>query len=201
MNFVGTTSKVCVLSFVVSPETVSQDTEIPRTGEEWFKATKLKLQKCDEFLKPKHIGVDMTSGIPISFLKENYSKILPVIYKYFTCEGRFHMTYKYHLRIFLHFTGKKILDLPFFLFRSLVKMSDKVQSRPECSETSIFHHVLIKFLVMEELKKLNRDRVTYMFLSGYEVDVLTPKKTPKSKTNPSIKNDEPIAKAKDGQEG
>ena len=79
VNFVGTASKVGVLSFVVSPKTISQATKIPRTGEEWFKATKFKLHNCYEFLKLEHIRVDMTSGIPRSFLKENYSKLLLVI--------------------------------------------------------------------------------------------------------------------------
>ena len=60
-------------------------------------------------------------------------------------------------------------------------MYDKVQDKPESSKTSIFHHGLIKLLVMEELKKLNRDWATFLFLSGYDVDVLTPKKTTKSK--------------------
>ena len=79
MNFVGTASKVGVLSFVVSPETISQAIDIPRMGEEWFKATKFKLQNCDEFMKLEHIGGDMTSGIRRSCLKENYSKLLLVI--------------------------------------------------------------------------------------------------------------------------
>ena len=79
-------------------------------------------------------------------------------------------------------------------------MSDKFQARPESSETSIFHHGLTKILVLEELKKLNRDWATFLFLSGYEVDVLNPKKRPKSNTNPSSKNDESIAESKGGNE-
>ena len=62
-------------------------------------------------------------------------------------------------------------------------MADKVQAKPESNETFIFHHGLIKLIVMEELKKLNRDWSTFLFLSGYEVDVLTPRKTPRSKAN------------------
>ena len=57
-------------------------------------------------------------------------------------------------------------------------MEDKVQARPEGSESSIFHHGLIKLLVLEELKNLNRDWATFLFLSGYDVDALTPKKKP-----------------------
>ena len=103
MNFIGTTSKVGVLNFMVSPETISQAKEIPRTGEGWFKATKFKLQNRDEFLEPAHIGVDMTSRIQRSCLKENYSKLLLVIHNYFTCEGRFHMIYQYHFKLLNHF--------------------------------------------------------------------------------------------------
>ena len=63
------------------------------------------------------------------------------------------MIYQYHFRLLLHFTGKKLLYLPFFLFRSLGKMSDNIQARLESSETSIFHHGLMKLQVLEELKK------------------------------------------------
>ena len=84
------------------------------------------------------------------------------------------MIYQYHFRLLLHFTDKQPLDLPFFLFRSLGKMVDKVQARPEGSETSIFNHGLIKLLVLEELKNMNRDWATFLFLSGYEVDTVSP---------------------------
>ena len=115
-----------------------------------------------------------------------------VIQNYFTCEGIFHMMYQYHFKFLLHFIGKQLLDLPFFLFRSLGKMSDKVQDKTDISEKSIFHHGLIKLLVMEELKKLNRDWATFLFLSGYDVDVLTLNMTPKSKKNTPKKDKEPI---------
>ena len=58
-------------------------------------------------------------------------------------------------------------------------MSNKFQARIEGSETSIFHHGLIKLLALEELKNLNRDWATFLFLSGYELYALIPKKTPK----------------------
>lgn len=189
VKFTATASKVGVLNFTVSPDTIYQATEIPREGEEWFKAIKFKMQSCDEFVKPKHIGADMASRIPRSYMKENYSKLLFVIQKYFTCEGRFHMVYMYHFRLLLHFTGKQSFDLPFYLFRSLGKMSDKVQARAEGSETSIFHHGLIKLLMLEKLKKLNRDWTIFLFLDGYEVDSVTPKENPKPKATPSNKND------------
>ena len=45
VNFVGMDSKVEILIFIVSPETIAQETEILRSGEEWFKETKSKLPK------------------------------------------------------------------------------------------------------------------------------------------------------------
>ena len=61
-------------------------------------------------------------------------------------------------------------------------MADKVQGRPERSETSIFHHGLMKLLVLEELNKLDRDWASFFFMNGYEMDVLSPRKASKLKT-------------------
>ena len=95
------------------------------------------------------------------------------------------MVYSHHLRLLLHFVGKKNLDLPFYLYRSLAKISDKVQVKSEVNETSLFHHGLIKLLVLEELKILGRDWSSFLFVSGFEVDSITPKITPKHRDIPS----------------
>ena len=64
-------------------------------------------------------------------------------------------------------------------------MSDKVQIKIEGSETSIFHHGLIKLLVLEELRRLDRDWIYLLFMIGYEVDVVTPNKASKPRTTSS----------------
>lgn len=63
-------------------------------------------------------------------------------------------------------------------------MSDKVQVKVEGNETLVFHHGLIKMLVLEELKRLNRECTSFLFMSGYEVDAVTLKKVSKPKTTP-----------------
>ena len=106
------------------------------------------------------------------------------------------MVYSYHLRLLLHFVGKRSLDLPFYLYKILAKMLDKVQVKTEGNETSLFHHGLIKLLVLEDLKILGRDWSSFMFISGFEVDVITPKITPKPRDIPSssmAKQLEPIS--------
>ena len=65
-------------------------------------------------------------------------------------------------------------------------MSNRVQVKSECNETSVFHQGLIKLLVLEELKRLNRDLTSFLFMSGYEVDAVTPNKVSKPKTTTSL---------------
>jgi len=62
-------------------------------------------------------------------------------------------------------------------------MADKVQAKLGASNTYVFHHSLIKLLVVEELSRLNRDCLTFLFLSGYEIDISTPsRRTPTSQS-------------------
>ena len=77
------------------------------------------------------------------------------------------------------------VDLPFYLHKSLAKMVDKVQAKSEGSETSLFHHGLIKLLILDELQRLGRDRSSFLFVSGFEMDTLTPKRTSKPGGIPS----------------
>ena len=53
-------------------------------------------------------------------------------------------------------------------------MADKVQAKPNASDTSVFHHSLIKPMTVEEINRINRDWPTILFLSGYELDTSTP---------------------------
>lgn len=150
-------TKVGLLNFAMSPNKITHATKIPCSVEMWFKVQKFQLLNCDEFLKEEYIGIYMTTIISGTFLKDNFSKLLMVIQKYFTCEGIFNMVYQQHFRLLLNFTGKQSLDIPFYLFRILGKMADKVQAKPDASNTSAFHYGLIKLLVVEELNSLNGD--------------------------------------------
>jgi len=117
-----------------------------------------------------------------------------VIQKYFSCEGIFDMVYQYHFRLLLHLIGKKPLDIPFYLFKSLGKMENNVQAKLDTRNRYIFHHGVIKLLVVEELKRLNRYWLTLLFLSGYELDVATPsRRTPRSKSTTPRKEKQLVA--------
>ena len=64
-------------------------------------------------------------------------------------------------------------------------MVNKFQEKSEGSETSLFHYGLIKFLVLDELQRRGRDLFSFLFVSGFEMDTLTPTRTPKPRGIPS----------------
>jgi len=155
-NFTSLNSRVGVLEIPISPEVISVVTKIPRGQERLFKNFKFEMEPYQELLKPEFIGFDLTKSVPRSYLKDSYANLLTCIQRYFTCEGGYHKVYSYHFKLLLHFTGNISLDLPFYLFHSLGKMSDKVQLKKEACETSLFHHGLIKLIVLHELQKIGR---------------------------------------------
>jgi hypothetical protein len=63
--------------------------------------------------------------------------------------------YQYHIRLLMHFTAIKPLNLPHYLFRSLVKMTEKVQSKGKDHQTNLFHHGLVKVMVLQRLSEIN----------------------------------------------
>jgi hypothetical protein len=106
-----------------------------------------------DFLKPEYQTDNLSKGVPRSHLVEEFDKMLKIIQRYFTCEGRFNTLYQYHIRLLLHFTGKDEMNIPFYLLRSIGKMSDRVQSKSKVVDTSIFHSGLIRMLVSRRTEK------------------------------------------------
>ena len=169
LNFTGLNSKVGMLELQVSPEVISTVTEIPRGQETWFKNFKFDMTPCKEFLKPEYSDSDLNKSVPRNYVKDLYTNLLTCIQRYLTCEGRYNKVYSYHFKLLLHFTGKTSIDLPFYLFLSLSKMCDKVQLRKEACETSLFHHGLIKLIVLYELQRGGRNWPTFIFMSSFKL--------------------------------
>ena len=63
--------------------------------------------------------------------------------------------YQYHRRLLMHFTTIKPLNLPHYLFRSLVKIMEKVQRKGKDHETIFFHCGLVKFMLLQNLSEIN----------------------------------------------
>ena len=68
-------------------------------------------------------------------------------------------------------------------------MAEKAQMKTQACETSLFHHGLVKLIVLHELQKVKREWVACRFLSGIGVEGIgsSPqvKETSSSKTTES----------------
>jgi hypothetical protein len=110
-------------------------------------------------------------GVSRIHLVEGFDKMMKIIQRYFTCEGRFNMLYQYHIRLLLHFTSKDSMNIHFYLLKSMGKISDRVQAKSKVVDTSVFHSGLIKMLVMEELKKRNISWEYFIFSAHMQLDI------------------------------
>ena len=76
--------------------------------------------------------------------------------KYFTFKGSFSHLYSYHIHLLMHFTRVRMLHIPYYLFRSIEKMAYIVKTRDYKQKMqSLFHHSLIKMVVMHQLQQEN----------------------------------------------
>jgi hypothetical protein len=139
LHFDGLKTKVGDLEFDVSDTSISVATRIPITGEKWFKSMALDGSYPKYFLKHEHKDYNMTKFVPKNHMIEHFDRILKIIQRYFTCEGRFTTLYLYHIRLLLHFTCKIEMNIPYYFLRNIGKMLDMVKSKSKVVDTIIFH--------------------------------------------------------------
>jgi len=138
------------------------------------------MTECGKFFKKEHQDIKLTARAQRRCMKKKSDELLKVIQRYFTCEGMFNMVYLYHVRLLLHFACKKTLNIPYFLYRSMGKMEDKIHANPKKYESSLFHCALIKLLIAKELRKRKRTWESFLEKLGFQPEVPN---TPKSKIN------------------
>jgi hypothetical protein len=177
LHFDGRKTKVGDLEFEVTEASISAATGIPITGEKWFKAMALSSAYAKDLFKPEYQANDLSKSMPRSQLIEQFDRILKIIQRYFTCEGRFNTLYQYHVRLLLHFTGKVEMNIPYYLLRSIGKMSDRIQAKSKDVDSSLFHSGLIRMLVSEELGKKEISWEHFVVTSHFKLDLAS---TPQS---------------------
>ena len=160
------------LTFSVA--SISLATRIPDNGEYWFKGMSLDLEYYRPFLKTpyreKHAHV-----MPFKYLLEKYAPLIKIVMKLFTCEGRFSRTYAYRIRLLMHFTSEKPLNMCNYLCRSIAKMSERIQMKNKEHYPSLFHHSLIKTIVPHQLAEKGMTWETFLeiALKWHEANVAT----------------------------
>ena len=65
--------------------------------------------------------------------------------------------------------GVSKMSLPFFLYKSLQKMSNRVKGHMDHTSQSIFHHGLIKLIISTVLQTEGKNWDFFLFWSGFQV--------------------------------
>jgi hypothetical protein len=79
--------------------------------------------------------------------------------------------YQYHVRLLLHFTGKVEINIPYYLLKSIGKMSDRIQAKSKDVDSILFHYGLIRMLVSEELGKKEISWEHFVVTSHFKLDL------------------------------
>ena len=182
----GRTVKIGKEEFHIDEAAISECTGLPRTGQCWFKTTQSSNIEFRSYLLPARKDIIWKKDIPISFLEPQWQALLKAIFVYITCEGRYHRVMHYHFKLLNLFTGREIINLPYFLHKTLTKMSKQVQAKPTKLASRISHQGLITLLIKELLKKRNVDWNYFLFWNEFPTELAKEEAAKQSKGKKSI---------------
>lgn len=110
------------VNFVFSPEAINDATGIPNVGEVWPKRKWLDLVYYEPYVRPTYVH-HLSRNFPIKFLRAEYIDIMRLIMHYFTCEGRFARVFSCHIRMMMHFTRVRMMNISAYLFHDTQSMA------------------------------------------------------------------------------
>jgi hypothetical protein len=87
-------------------------------------------------------------GFPANMLKQHWHDLLMIIKQFITCEGQYGFVFLHHLRLLMVFMGYE-LNMPYYLHRSLFKMSKRYKRNQD--DSNLFHFGLVKIIVVYHL--------------------------------------------------
>ena len=113
------------LKFKLTVELVAEAIGVRNEGEMWLKKLPFTFN-AQRYLLPG-ITPDWSKGVLIQNFRDEWVEPIKFLQSYITCEGRYAFVNKYHFRFLQHLVGESRMSLPFFLFKSLQKMSSRVK--------------------------------------------------------------------------
>ena len=102
------------ITFTLTPESISLATGIPNIGEPWHKKQKIDQQHYEPYIKPNFLR-QLKIVFPFKYLKDEYAPLMRLIMKSFSCEGQFSCLYAYHIRLLMHFTRVRMMNILYFI--------------------------------------------------------------------------------------
>jgi len=167
--FDGTEDEIGDIKVTITESMIGEATELPRSGEKWFKKMGINGEYWKVFLKnPNMDTIVFKKGIPSKTLKSKWRNLLLILQKFVKCEGQFGYMYLYHVRMLMHFLEDHQMNLPYFLLNSLKKMSTNVQKRIQLIENTLYHHGLIKILVEFHLQSIGDNWESFLVINHFE---------------------------------
>ena len=151
LTFYGCRAKIGVVQLEVTEEFLSQAMGLPVVGKKWFKNTKVEEVPWTLLFTSRKI-TSCDRGMPVSSLKPRWHDLIAIVKQFITCEGRFGLVFLYHLRFLMSFIDFP-LNMPYFLLRSLYNMGKWFRRKK--SDSSLFHHGLIKIIIVHQLQLHN----------------------------------------------
>jgi hypothetical protein len=118
----GNKSYVGSLEIIVDEAAITGATSLPRSGQSWFKMTATKNLNFRAYLKEEFRNNAWKKSMSVSHLEDEWKDLFKGIQLYITAEGRYDKLMLYHFKLLDHFIGKTLLNLPFFLHKSLTKV-------------------------------------------------------------------------------
>jgi hypothetical protein len=169
VGFDGKTTHVGSLNFSITEESIVAATKLPRMEDRWFKNHQLPCSSYNRVFKPKFERISGEKGYPKEWIKLELVNPLIIITRLITCEGRYSTFKACHFRLLAHFLFNKPLNFPFYFLKSLENMSSQVRKTVTNPHNSLFHHGLIKLLVLTELEKQGQswDAFIYQFANPH----------------------------------
>jgi hypothetical protein len=169
VGFHGKTTHVGYLIFEVTEESIYTTTKLPRMGDRWFKNHQLSRSSYNRVFKPKFERISGEKRYAKEWIKKEFFNPLIIITTLITYEGRYSTFKSCHFILLAHFLFNKPLNFPFYFLKSLEKISSQVRKNVTNPHNSLFHHGLIKLLVLAELEKQgkNWDAFIYQFANPH----------------------------------
>ena len=155
------------LKFKLTVDLVEEATGVKNEGEKWFKKLPFTFE-VHRFLLPD-VTPNWNKGIVIHKFRSEWVEPIRVLQSYITCEGRYAFVFKYHFIFLQHMVGVSKMSLPFFLYKSLQKMSSRVKGHEYHTSQSIFHHGLIKLIISTVFQKEGKTWDFSLLWSGFQV--------------------------------
>jgi hypothetical protein len=168
MSFDGNKARVGSVEIKVDEKFIAEATGLPMTGQKWFKTTALKKQDFKFYLKDGYKHKAWAKGMLVSYLDEEWQHLFKGIQLYITSEGRYDKLMMYHFKLMDHFLGKTPINLPYFLYHSLIKVCNRIRARPSSIKSTLCHLGLIKLIILQELKLQGRSWEHFLFWEGFE---------------------------------